>query len=101
MREQLELCQGRFSLDISKRVFPERVVRYRTGSLGNGHSPKAARAQEMFEQHYQAQSGMTVQGQDLDSVIFVGPFQLSVFCDSMTPFWTQEPDCAYTTAASL
>ncbi|NXB82041.1 RGRF2 factor, partial [Donacobius atricapilla] len=52
------------------------------GSPGNGHGPEAARASGAFGRCCQGCTGgsvgVSVQGQGLDSMILVGPFQLSI-----------------------
>ena len=52
--------------------------------MGSGHSTKPDRVQQAFEKYSKARGvnlgDGSVQGQELDSVILVGPFQLSIFC---------------------
>lgn len=70
---------GRCRLD--KSSFPQRVVWYKTGCLGHGHGPKAARAPEQRSQGLGGILGCPVQGQELD-LIFMSPFQLRIFYNS-------------------
>lgn len=51
----------------------------------------AARAPGVFGQHFQAQAllGCPAQGQELGSMILIGPFQLSLFYDSVILFMKQ------------
>lgn len=48
---------------------------------GSGHGTKPVRNQEAFGQHSQ-KHGLILWSQELDLVIFVGPFQFGIFCDS-------------------
>lgn len=53
---------------------------------GSGRGTKPARVQEGFGQYSQRHGvllGCPVQGQELDSVVFLGPFCLRMFCDSI------------------
>lgn len=52
----------------------------------SGHSPRSARVQEAFEQCSQTfvTLGVSVQDQELDWMILIDPFQLSIVHDSMT-----------------
>lgn len=83
-------------INIRKKFFPQKVVRHRTVSLGNGHSSKAAGAPGVFRQCSLAQGEtvvVSVQGQELD-LILRGPCQLRIFWDSGIP-WTFLPCLHY------
>lgn len=78
-----------FRLDIRKCFLTQQV----TGNWdspptqGSGDDPKAVRAHKALGQHFQADDeilGVSVQGRELDLLILMGPFQLSLFYDSVT-----------------
>ncbi|KAJ7426017.1 hypothetical protein WISP_19646 [Willisornis vidua] len=51
---------------------------------GNGHGPEAARAPGVFGQRFGVQAEIvkvSVQNQELDWMVLVGPSQLCLFCD--------------------
>lgn len=69
-------------MDIRKKFFPQRMLGHWNGLSRKAVIALTDRVQEAFEQYSWAR-GVTlgsgaVQGQG--SVIFVGPFQLSIFC---------------------
>lgn len=69
---------------LSGRFLPPGVLGQCPGSPGNAPSPEAARAPGVFGQRSQGQGGLlksSVQGQELDSMILVSPFQFQIFCD--------------------
>lgn len=82
----LKLCQGGFKLSFRKRYFTQRVVGHWNSSPGEWSQHQSGRAQGVFGQCSRAQGGIVedgaVQGQELDSMILTGPFQLSRFCDA-------------------
>ena len=75
-----------FRLDIRKQFFPQRVFGHWNSSPGQWSQHQLGRVQDLFGQCSQAQDVTPgdgpVRGQELDSVVYEGAFQLS--CDSVT-----------------
>lgn len=80
---QQEAVSGRVRLDIRKRFFTQSVVRHWNREVVTAPSlPEFKKSLDKAVRHMMWFSGCPVQGQELDSMIFVGPFQLRIFCDS-------------------
>lgn len=81
----MKVNQGRFRLDIGKRLSPRGWLSTRTGSPGGMvMAPRLTESKKYLDstrRHRVGFLGCSVQGQELDSMILVGPFQLSLFCD--------------------
>lgn len=78
----MELSQGRFSLDIRK-IFTQRVIlELGWAPQGSGHSTKPE-FKKLLDSALSHRVGCPVQGQELDLIILMGPFQLIELYDSM------------------
>ena len=81
------LHQGRVRQGVKKRYFIKGWSGPGAGSPGQWSHPKTAGVQGAFGQCSQTQDlilGCYLWSQDLNLMILVGPFQLVIFCDSVS-----------------
>lgn len=80
----MKLCQESFSSGVGKSFFPQGFSQALKGALqGCGHKPDGVQETlgQCSQDHGVIFGVCIVQGQELDSVIFVSLFQLRIFYD--------------------